>query len=101
RAGRDVEWLDDLLGRNRLVRCAWRFCLAAVGLVGSGTRVRSTTDKVAISLADIVRLSARHRWISLHRSDAGVSGRVARRSIARRNEEPVVDLANVVRGCAW
>ena len=35
RSGRRIERLDRLLGRDGLVRCAWRIRVAALGLVGT------------------------------------------------------------------
>ena len=43
-----VEWLDHLLGRDRLVRRAGSFCLVSVGLVGTGPRARSSRGRLAI-----------------------------------------------------
>ena len=39
-----VKRLDHLLGGDRLVRCARRFYLAAMGVVGRGTRTRFTAN---------------------------------------------------------
>src|SRR4029453_7822763 len=42
RACRFFERLDHLLGRDRLVRRAWCFYMAALGVVGRGARTRFT-----------------------------------------------------------
>jgi hypothetical protein len=67
--GRDhriVKWLDYMLGRQRLVRCARCVYVVAMGVVGSGTRFGFATNKMAISLAGAIRLSPRYGRISLH-----------------------------------
>src|SRR5882762_5078479 len=90
--GRGFERLDHLLGCERLVRRAWRIRVAAMGMVGSGARTRSTTEPLAISLAGAVCLFSRHRRISLHGFDARALDRVAglpRRSLARRRVDQV------------
>src|SRR5205807_715247 len=94
RAGRGFEWLDHLLGRERLVRRAWRIRVAAVGLVGSSARVRSTTKPVAIFVAGAVCLFSRHRWISLHRVDARRFDWMAVYQIVSRNQKLDLDLAD-------
>ena len=66
RADRLFKRLDHLLGSDRLVWCTRRVHLAAMGVVGSGTRSRFAANEMAISLAGAIRLSARHGWISLH-----------------------------------
>ncbi len=77
RAGRHFERLDYLLGRNGLVRRAWRFYLAAMGMVGRGTRVGPTKNEMAISLAGAIRVPARHRRFSVHGFDVAAPDRVA------------------------
>ncbi len=76
-ADRGAEWLDHLLGRDRLVRRARRVHLVAVGVVGTGARAGSTTERLAISLAGAVCVSARDRRISIHGRDVGAFDRVA------------------------
>ena len=65
-----VKRLDHLLGGDRLVRCARRIHLAAMGVVGRGTRSGFAANEMAIPLAGAVRLSARYGRISLHGSNA-------------------------------
>ena len=61
-----VKRLDHLLGRDRLVRCARRIYLAAMGVVGGGTRSGFAANQMAISLAGAVCLPPRYWRISLH-----------------------------------
>ena len=68
-ADRLVKRLDHLLGRDRLVRCAGRVHMVAMGMVGSRARIGWQTNEMAISLAGAICLSARHRRISLHGLD--------------------------------
>lgn len=85
--------MDYLLGRDGLVRRAWRLYLAAVGMVGRGTRAGWTEDEMAVSLAGAIRLPARHRRFSLHGFDVAALDRVARlprRSLERRRVDQIV-----------
>src|SRR5262249_47288947 len=66
RADRLAKRLDYLLGSKRLVWCTWCVHLAALGMVGSGTRSGCATNEMAVSVATAVCLSARYRRISLH-----------------------------------
>src|SRR4029453_11971092 len=65
-ADRLVKWLDYMLGRQRLVRCARCVYLVAMGVVGSRTRAGFATNEMAISLAGAICLSPRYGRISLH-----------------------------------
>ena len=96
RARRVFERLDHLLGRDRLVRRAWRVRLVAVGVVGSRTRARSKTDEMEISMAGAVRLPGRYRRVSLHGFDAGPFDRVVVDQVDRRNPQHRFDFAIVV-----
>src|SRR5205814_3279124 len=86
-----------LLGGDRLVRCAWRLHLAALGMVGSGARVGSTTNEMAISLASAVRVPAHHRRFSLHGFDVAAPDCMAVDQIGRSNAYYPVDLAGAFR----
>src|SRR4029077_12266578 len=77
RADHLVKRLDYLLGRQRLVWCAWRVHLVTMGVVGSGARARCAPSEMAVPLAGAVRLSARHGRISLHGSNAAAPDRLA------------------------
>src|SRR5262249_8670308 len=77
RPDRLVKWLDYMLGCQRLVRCARCLYLAAMGVVGSGTRSGFATNEMAVILAGTVRLSARDGGISVHGLDAAASDRMA------------------------
>src|SRR5207244_1983800 len=68
-ARRDAERLDHLLGRDRLVRRARGVYLVPVGIVGIAALYGSTTKPLPFSLADAIRLSPRHRRISLYGCD--------------------------------
>jgi len=85
------------LGRERLVRRAWRIRVVAVGLVGFGARARSTPKPLAISLAGAVRLLGRHWRISLHGFDARDFDHVVVDQVASRNEKLDVCLADAWR----
>ena len=61
-----VKRLDHLLGSDRLVWCTRRIHLAAMGVVGSGTRAGFAANEMAMPLASAIRLSARYGRISLH-----------------------------------
>ena len=74
--------------------------LVAVGVVGTGTRARSTTDSLAISLACAVRLFG-YRWrISLHGFDARPPHRVVVDQVSGRNEKLRVAPGDAWRSCA-
>ncbi len=75
-----VKRLDHLLGGDRLVRCARRIHLVAMGVVGSGTRSGFAANKMAVPLARALRLSARHGGISLHGFNAAAPHCVVGRS---------------------
>src|SRR5207237_9283676 len=66
RVDRRLEWLDHLLGRNRLVRCARCVRLAAMGVVEFGTGARSTTNSPATSFAGAIRSPICHRECPRH-----------------------------------
>ena len=57
RARRFFERLDHLLGRDRLVRRAWCFYMAALGVVGRGARTGFTAKQMEVPLAGAVCLS--------------------------------------------
>src|SRR5437868_11487864 len=87
RSRRCLEWLDHLLGRDGLVRRARRVRVVALGLVGNGTRARSATQPLAISLAGAIRLSRSDRWIPLHGFDARPGRKLARDPFVRPNAQ--------------
>src|SRR4030095_15232038 len=66
-----------MLGCQRLVRCAWCLYLAAMGVVGSGTRSGFATNEMAVPLARTVCLSAGDGRISVHVFDAAAPDRMA------------------------
>ena len=79
------ERVDHLLGRDRLVRCARRIHLAAVGVVGRGACTRSTAKQMEIPLAGAVCLPAHHRRFSLHGFDVAALDRMAVDQIVSSN----------------
>ena len=66
RASRFFEWLDHLLGSQRLVWGIGCVHMAAMGVVGGSARFGFATNKMAISLAGAVRLSPHYGRLSLH-----------------------------------
>ena len=100
RVGCLFERLDYLLGRDGLVRGARRVRLAAVGMVGCGTRAGSSTDEVEIFVASAVCLPGRYRWLSLHGRDACALARLVIAQILSSNPKDLVDLTIVFRHTA-
>src|SRR5215217_1291650 len=82
--------------------------MAAVGVVGCGTRAGSAADQVAISLAGAFCLPARYRRVSLHGVDAVCFDRLVDRQIIGPNEKHILSFADapwsrsglrIVRAC--
>ena len=74
--------------------------MAAVGVVGSGTRAESATNKMAISLAGAVRLPARYWGFSLHGFDVAAPDRMALGQVASPNPKHLLDFADAPWCCA-
>src|SRR5439155_1565344 len=99
-ADRFTERLDLLLGCDRLVRCAGRVYLVALGMVGGGTRSGCATNEMAVPLASALRLSARYRRIPLHRLNAAAPHRLVVDQVACPNSQGCVDSASALRSSA-
>ena len=96
-----VKRLDHLLGGDRLVRCARRFYMAALGVVGRGARTRFTAKQMEVPLACAVCLPRRHRRISLHGFDATPLGRLVGNQVAGRDSKHFVGCANALWRGTW
>jgi len=95
-----------IMGRDGLVRRAWRLYMAALGVVGCRARSRSTAKQMEIPLAGAVCLPRRYWGISLHGFDAAPLDRLAgnqvrhgesvRWRIVSQNARHFVDCANAL-----
>ena len=92
-----VKRLDHLLGIDRLVRCARRIHLAAMGVVGRGTRPGFAANEMAMPLAGAVRLSPRYGRISLHGFDAAAPNWMVVDQVTGPNSRHFLDSAAVYR----
>ena len=95
-----VKRLDHLLGGDRLVRCTRRIHLAAMGVVGRGTRSGFATNEMAMPLAGAIRLSARYGRISLHGFNAAAPHCVVVDQVTGPNSQHFLGSADAFRRSA-